>query len=442
MTLPDLRPMLATSAATQGGLALGDQAVVSATSFVTAVVIGRVAGPDELAAYSLGLTLVLFVTAAQDSLASTPYAVYGARMGPEARAEYAGSTLAICGAIAALAATGLGAGAALAGSDSGRAALRPVFVLLAIVVPALVLREFARRTAVAHLQMRAALALDGLVAAVQVAGVLWLASRGELAATTALAAVGLGSGAGALYWLTRWPALVRVRRTSLAAAWQRSWRLGRWVFASRVAGHLNSEVLVLWLLAWWTGSSAAGTFAACLSIAFFANPLVLGTGLFLTPKMAEAFAQGGARAVHDLVARATRLLGVALLAFVGIVAAAGALALRGLYGAQYEGLGPAVTLVALAIGIGALAICAGSGLLVLERPMLNLASSVLGLAAMVAVAPLLIGRWGVTGAAVSLLAGNLVQLVARVLLFSRAAAAWHGSVTGPIARSVPHRGSL
>ncbi len=79
----------------ESGLALLDQGAISLTSFATAVMLGRTAGPSELALYSLGLTLLLVLATVQDSLVSTPYTVYGARLSAADRAAYAGRTLVV-----------------------------------------------------------------------------------------------------------------------------------------------------------------------------------------------------------------------------------------------------------------------------------------------------------------------------------------------------------
>jgi hypothetical protein len=71
-----------------------------------------------------------------------------------------------------------------------------------------------------------------------------------------------------------------------------------------------------------------------------------------------------------------------------------------------------------------------NALVVVERPAVNLASSVLGLATMAASALFLIPSTGVFGAGLSLLIGNLVQLVARFALFGQfVAAARSGAVS-------------
>ena len=77
----------------QGILSLADQAVASATNFLTGIIIGRAGSKEELGLYILGLSLILFMTDLQTSLITTPYMVYAPRLKGKAHALYTGSTL-------------------------------------------------------------------------------------------------------------------------------------------------------------------------------------------------------------------------------------------------------------------------------------------------------------------------------------------------------------
>jgi len=59
----------------KGFIALTDQAVASATNFLTGVIIGRACTKEQFGLYMLGFSIVLFVMSLQTSLISTPYMV-------------------------------------------------------------------------------------------------------------------------------------------------------------------------------------------------------------------------------------------------------------------------------------------------------------------------------------------------------------------------------
>src|SRR5271156_525922 len=77
----------------QGAVSLTDQAIVSATNFLTGVIIARSCSKAELGLYMLGFSLILLITDLQSSLISTPYMIYAPRLKGAAQALYTGSTL-------------------------------------------------------------------------------------------------------------------------------------------------------------------------------------------------------------------------------------------------------------------------------------------------------------------------------------------------------------
>src|SRR5882672_9531385 len=73
-------------------LALADQAVVSAASFFTTVIIGRCTDPSQLGAYAIAITVVASLFTIQGSLITLPYSIQRHRpLGSPA--EHAGSSL-------------------------------------------------------------------------------------------------------------------------------------------------------------------------------------------------------------------------------------------------------------------------------------------------------------------------------------------------------------
>ena len=77
----------------QGIISLADQAVASATNFLTGVIIARTCSKEQLGLYMLGFSLILLMTDFQTSLITTPYMVYSPRLKGRAHALYTGSTL-------------------------------------------------------------------------------------------------------------------------------------------------------------------------------------------------------------------------------------------------------------------------------------------------------------------------------------------------------------
>ena len=82
-----------------------------------------------------------------------------------------------------------------------------------------------------------------------------------------------------------------IRMAQLRTAMKRSWSLGKWVFGVHISFALQGYLAYL-MLTWLAGQRATGIYAACLSIATFCNPLIIGLGNILLPKAVLAFKEG------------------------------------------------------------------------------------------------------------------------------------------------------
>src|SRR3982074_2630021 len=133
-------------------LALTDQAVVSAASFLTMVIIGRAPDPSQLGAYAIGISVLASSFTIQGSLISLPYSIQRHRpLGTPA--EHAGSSLAHSGLLSALAAIVLTLTALSLFAEGTQPELTGMVWALAAVMPFALFREFCRRFAVMNLQI-------------------------------------------------------------------------------------------------------------------------------------------------------------------------------------------------------------------------------------------------------------------------------------------------
>ena len=397
-------------------LALVDQAVVSGTNFLTTILIARVCGAEELGVYSLGFSLLVTWGCAQEALISLPYTIFWHRSRPGTEAEYAGSALVHQALLSAVSLVGLALTAvALSGRVPG---LALVIGVLALAMPFVLLREFGRRYAFAHLRMVEALVLDVAAAALQLGGLLWLASTGPLFAAPAYLAVGGACALAGCIWLYLSRRQFVVRLGQVGPTLRQSWSLGRWLFASQVTLSVQGY-FVHWLLAWTLGATATGVYAACLTVVLFSNPLILGLSNSLGPQVAQAFTLGGFAALQRVVWQTTLLLGAAMAVFCAAVVFGGEDLIRFLYdGSQYAGHGHAVAVLALAMLAAALGMPPSNGLAAVERPDVIFKVGLFSVVLSVVLIPFLVAGWGVTGAAYGFLAGNVAGSAGRWLAFS------------------------
>jgi O-antigen/teichoic acid export membrane protein len=398
---------------------LFDQAVVSGTNLLTTVLVGRVCGPEELAKYALGFTLVLLVLSVLQTLIAMPYTVYANRFDGTELAEFRGAVLLQCGMLSALAAPTLAVWGAVTATGPDSLGLSPMLMVLSATIAFFILREFARQFAFSHLDSEKALRLDLATATLQVAGIALLAATGRLSAVTATMAVGAANALVATIWLIRARNGFALRRGHIFPALKRNISFGGWVFAGRIVGQLNSDILVLWLMAFALGNKATGIFAACMTVVHLSNPFVLGMGQVLTPRAAQALAAGGPREVVQITRKTTLFMGVVLTGFCLGAFLFGEEALRVFYGSQYDGNRHTITVLSVSILAMVLSMPATSSLLTLGRPDVGLKAGVVGLMITVTVAFALVFPFGVLGVAWGLLAGQIGSSALRWVIFAR-----------------------
>jgi O-antigen/teichoic acid export membrane protein len=407
--------------ARRNALAIVDQTIVSAAGLVTAVIMARVGGPDGLALFALALSIIILIAALQDALVSLPYTICGSGGGGRPRVEYTSCAFSWHATLAASAAACIAGIAAAASLGFGRASLAPALAVLATIAPFVLLRDFSRNTAVAHLRIVEALGFDTLVAILQVGAIAALAVTGLLGPVTAAVAIGAAAAIGGVSWLLAMRDRFRVGSGDTAGEWAWKWRAGRWVIASRLLENVNSDVLLLWLVWFLLGPTSAGLFAACVAVLSMANPLLLSVGLLVMPKAGRAYAMLGAAGVRRVIALAMLCVSAPLAALVALVEAAKAPAMGVIFDGRFSGTDDALVLLAITLPLASAGTVAGAGLLVLQRPGLKTLSSVFGVAALAVLAAALIPLFGVFGAACSLMGARLLETLLRVVMLSLAA---------------------
>ena len=391
-------------------MALVDQAVVSATSFLTTVIIGRCTDPSQLGAYAIGISVLASVFTIQGSTITIPYSIQRHRpLGT--LTEHAGSSLAHSGLLSAavtivLTLTALGLFAGGAASE-----LIAMTWALASVAPFALFREFCRQFAFTHLQMARVLTLDVAVAAIQLSLLSWLGSTGRLSAVAACSALGVSCGVVAVTWLYLTRASFAIRAGQFSATMRQSWGLGKWLFANQITVQVQ-QYIVYWLSVVIAGAAVTGVYAACMSVVSFANPLISGFGNIMTPRSVLAWKEGGGAGLRRQTVQDTLLLGAAMTTFCVVVLLAGENVMRFLYHSEeYGGHGHTVTVLAFAMLASAVGMPASYAMGSMERPHATVGIGMVGAVLTVVLVGWLMASWGLLGAAYGFLSGNVIRSV-------------------------------
>ena len=398
-----------------GAFAIFDQAVVSGTNFLTTLIIARTCSQNELGVYSLAWTVVLFLAAAQGNLISVPYTVYCHRRSGEALAGYAGSTLAhqLITSVAAMACL-LGLNLLL-WMGIGPAGVGPAAWVLLGVIPFLLLREFARRFTFAHLALTTAIAIDVVVAVLQVGGLLALGQFQMLSAAAAYGAMGAACAVACLCWWSLNGQPLRFSRQRFVEDWRGNWSFGKWALTSQLTG--LAFYLLPWILAAVHGEAETGELAACSTLVGLSNLFVIGLNNLLMPKAAQAFSQWGQHALCGVLRKAMLWFVAVLGSLCLAVLFAGDLLAGTIYGPEYGDTGLLVFMLALATFTDALGLTASTGLWAMDRPSASLIGDVVQLLVTLGSALWLVFPLGAMGIAVALVAGRAAGAAVRWFTF-------------------------
>ena len=389
-----------------------DQGLVSATSFLCLVLVARWADPAALGMFAFGLSLVAVLLAALEALVTRPYTVrlHGAEIPATQRTSQAfWQTLTVC----AVATASLVTAFAVSVRTDAHPYMQHVLLALAFASPCLLLREFARKHAYAHLRTRSALLISAPACVLTLGMLALLRWYDGLTAATAIAAIGIASAVSALVWLVRngW-----VGKPDLAEGWRQSWKLGKWLLAAQAAIQAQAYATP-WVTLVMAGASMAGVYAACASVVGCANPLLHGIFNLLIPQSSRALHEGGVRALRQKAMRSTLQLAMVMGLFCLALALCGEWLMSLLYPPEYQNYNQILIVLGLAAWAGALGVPASIALAAAERG--SALAVVVGTTALInlALIVMLLPGAGLFGAAMATLGAELIGSLARWTAF-------------------------
>jgi O-antigen/teichoic acid export membrane protein len=393
------------SAARQGLTTLVDQGVYSITNFLTGVIIARSTSTRELGLYSLGFGMVVLLTTVQTSLISVPYNVYGMRIPEGERRAYTGSTAVHQLSLSLVSVVALGAAGFLLARGAHLPGMGAVASALALAIPFILGREYARQLLFSRLRFSSALLVDAVVCASQLGTSLALARSGLLSARTAFLVAGGACAVGVVIGAIRGRGLLAVVPSRVVPAFRKNWATGRWSVAASAIIAAGAQ-LYPWFMATTRGTGEAGVFAACLGITALSNPLLVGMGNFVAPKIMHAFAAAGLRGLQRVTRVALAVVLAAMVIVCPLLFVAGGDLLEAVYGASYGAYGLTIGVLAVAQFADWLSLPAHHALFFMDRAKVIFKGNLIVLAVTVGLGLALVDALGTIGAALGVLIGN------------------------------------
>jgi len=399
-------------------LSLFDQAIVSATAFATAVIIGRMTSPDELGFYYSTLTAILIVIGIQDQVVAVPYMFYAKRFQGESHAKYAGSVwlhhlaLTLVTVLVLLGAIGFF-------SAKGSTAILPGLWALVGAAPLILLREDLRRFTFADLHLGTAIAVDITVSIAQLSGLLLLGYLGKLTLFSIFSVMGGACALAAVVWLLIDRPRLEFSAERCQSDWKHNWAFGKWA----LRGHLlnsTTPYLMIWLVNVAVSPAAAGLLGACTSLIGITRVIQAGVSNVLTTQASCAFTSGGWSALRRLLWRNTVFLALTLGSACLLFIVTGDRLAVLVFGSLGRGSGPILIVLALGMLCSSFSVVVGNGLWAIDRARSNFFADIFCAAGMLGVAAVAVVPFGALGAALAVFAGNGLAMVVRLVILSSA----------------------
>ena len=402
----------------QAMAALADQAVFNGGNFLRGVILARMVSQSEFGLFTLGWTVILFLESGHTTLVSMPYTVYCPRLKGAELAKFTGSALVHhLFLTSSLAAVGISTSLGLTLMGNSKELSVFAWAITIGIVPIL-LRDHIRQLCFARLWMRAAIAVDLSTVVLQLGLLFAVFAFAELSAAVVFIIIGSGCLIVTVSWIAVYRSEFRVAWPQVRAEWKQNWLLGRWGLASAVLW-VSATNLYPWMLAAFHGTSAAGVWAACLAVVALCNPPLWGLQNLVMPKASHVFAERGAGALRSFVPRAALMMGGLAMALCVLLVPIGGWLVTAVYGDPYSGNGLLVALLLANFSILSFNFCFSRGLFILERTDIDFKINIVPVISVFMIGIWMVKGTGVTGAALSMLAGNTAALVVRVVSFLR-----------------------
>jgi O-antigen/teichoic acid export membrane protein len=324
-------------------LTLADQALISASNFITMLLIARALDPDAFGLFNLAYITLFLANALQGALITTPLAVLASPLSGSRYRQYTSSTGLSQLVFAVVLVVPLAAGTLVTGSFE--AAGGSQFTLWFVVAGfAWQLQEFARRVLYVENRIAAALVTDIVSYGGQVLVVSAFAVTGKQDAVSASAANGVtplvsavGGGLAIRHSVAARPTVDPIRENL---------RYGSWLAGGELVNFMSIR-LYTYMVAALRGPAAAGVLGASTIIMGPLNVVLLSANTYLPITLARARATGGDPTVRHRLARFHLLTTPVVAAYAGVVALFAEPILAVAYGPKYQGYGPVLALLAV-----------------------------------------------------------------------------------------------
>jgi O-antigen/teichoic acid export membrane protein len=381
-----------------------DQGITALGSLIPVILLGRLAGANDLGIFSLAVSAALFASIASQSLFLSGYPIFRAQSRDES-ALYTSYVVAF----------GL----------AGQLVLVPVYLavlywtsaegaagsLAAVAfVVATTLRSYLRTLSLARRDLPEILALDTLALVILSLLLASLALQGAVSVWSVFLALAAANAIFAVAWGIGYAKEVSFHIAGMREYFTRSVVFGRWALAGVGFGSVP-YYLTPWLLALLRGTEETAVFAAASTVVGLANHALIGLTRGIEARTAEAFHNGRTAALRESIRRTAWIVMPGLTAIVIVIwLTAGLLGALVLPSHAQEAAAVA-RILSVALLIGSIRVIAGNGLWAMSLPRATFPADFTR--GVVCVVFGVAGAWyaGAIGCAVAVLLGDAISSV-------------------------------
>ena len=411
-----------------------DQGLFSGAGFLVNLLLARWLAPASYGAFAVAFAAFLFTYGFHNALLLEPMSVFGPSRHAESLPEYFRAQLMIHTVmVGPLSAVGIVTGLLLSRITPG-SPLVGAIMGVSLALPFILLLWLARR--ICYTVQRPAMAATGtaLYLAFVAAGMIGIRNSSLIGPFTAFVLMGSGSLLASVLLILQLglykPGVDKSMAASWRSVWRENWGYGRWLLGSALLSSIVMQAQVF-IVSALLGLGAAGVLRAMQLPALLIIQVSTATGFLVLPAFAYDFGAGAVRRMRQKAIVVTVAISTFALVLGAATWAFSAPIERALFSrkyAPYAWLMP--TLVLMTIPLGPMQ-GFGMALRAIRKPKFDLVSGLL--AAPIAMLCAYFGtmRWGLAGAAWSLVLGIAIQGVVTTVYFRRLV--WNAGVRGGIA---------
>ncbi|MCY2974487.1 MAG: polysaccharide biosynthesis C-terminal domain-containing protein [Planctomycetota bacterium] len=412
-----------------GVLAIGDQMVVSAGTFLTVMIVSRNCTAFEVGVFSLTWTVIAVLRTVQERLIAAPFLAftYQPRFN---RTTYRGSSIAHQLCFAGFSSGVVAIVALCLPIFSGRIHESALGLSLAVALFFNLARDQMRALSYTDFSFFRLLLLDSLVVGSQLVGLLLLSWSQRFSLINTNIILGIACIAPLVIWLRQIRSTFEINREWVNFDWFHNWNYARWLVGGRLIG-IAPIVAVPWLIAYFRGEEGTGIYAVCSSLVGLSMMFVTGVNNMFQPRTVLEFQKNGLGGMLASLFSSITLM-IVVLSIVSLAFWFVGDRLLSTYGQNYAQYSFIAFLLSISILIVSVSCSLGNGLVALNQSRALFWSEVSHCVGAVAFAFILIPSYGLHGAAYASIVGSaaativsMITLTLGVLAYKQSSALQH-----------------